>query len=146
MALKTGQCLCGAVSFRGDVDETAQACHCTQCQRWTGGGPLFAVRVRDLELTGEDHIRTYNHSDWGDRAVCETCGSTLYWKLTGRSVAFVALGLVDDQSDVTITEEIFVDYRPAWLSPFEGATQRTEAEMKAQLAAFLEKEKRHDQV
>jgi hypothetical protein len=139
--MKTGQCLCGQVSFRADVSNEAQACHCTQCQRWTGGGPLYAVRVRDLELTGEDNILTYAHSAWGERAVCGTCGSTLYWKLQGRPVAFVALGLVDDQSGITVTEEIFVDTRPDWLPPFPGAVQRTEAEMKAQLQAFLEKEK-----
>lgn len=126
--------------FKGDVQETAQACHCTQCQRWTGGGPLFAVRVRDLDLTGAENIHSYAHSDWGDRAVCQTCGSTLYWKLQDRSIAFVALGLLDDQSGITVTEEIFVDFRPDWFPPFEGAAQRTEAEMKAQLAAFLEKE------
>ncbi len=146
MGVRTGHCLCGAVTVKGDVSDAAQACHCRQCQRWTGGGPLYAVRIRGLEITGEDNIRAYNHSDWGERAVCETCGSTLYWKLQGRSIAFVALGLLDDQSGITITEEIFVDSRPDWLPPIEGATQRTEAEMKAQLAAFLEKETRHDQI
>ena len=146
MSVQTGHCLCGAVSFQANVEKEAQACHCAECQRWTGGGPLYAVRVRDLELKGVDRIRTYNHSDWGDRAVCDTCGSTLYWKLTGRPIAFVALGLLDDQSGITVTEEIFVDSRPKWLPPFEGAVQRTGAEMKAQLAAFLEEEKSHDQV
>lgn len=140
MAVRSGHCLCGAVRFKGDVQNTAQACHCRQCQRWTGGGPLFAVRIRDLDLTGEDHICSYSHSDWGVRAVCKTCGSTLYWKLQGRPIAFVALGLLDDQSGISVTEEIFVDFRPEWLPPFTGAAQRTEAEMKAQLAAFLEKE------
>ena len=146
MSVRTGHCLCGAVTVKGDVSDAAQACHCQQCQRWTGGGPHFAVRIRDLELTGEDHVRAYNHSDWGQRAVCDTCGSTLFWKMQDRPIAFVALGLLDDQSGITITEEIFIDSRPDWLPPFEGAAQRTEAEMKAQLAAFLEKETRHDQV
>lgn len=141
MAERRGQCLCGKVSFRADVSAHVQACHCTQCQRWTGGGPLYAVRVRDLELTGEENIRSYTHSEWGERAVCGSCGSTLYWKLQGRSIAFVALGLLDDQSGITVTEEIFVDERPHWMPPYEGAAQRTGAEMKAQLAAFLEKEK-----
>ena len=141
MSTRTGQCLCGAVRFRATASLEAQACHCTQCQRWTGGGPYYAVRVRDLVLSGDDNIRSYAHSEWGERAVCGTCGSTLYWKLQGRSVAFVALGLLDDQSGIKVTEEIFVDNRPDWMPPFEGAAQKTEAEMKAQLAAFLNKEK-----
>lgn len=141
MSIRTGQCLCGTVKFRADASSEAQACHCTQCQRWTGGGPYYAVRVRDLVLEGGDNIRSYAHSEWGERAVCGTCGSTLYWKLQGRSIAFIALGLLDDQSGITVTEEIFVDNRPDWIPPFEGAAQKTEAEMKAQLAAFLNKEK-----
>lgn len=137
MTSRAGKCLCGAVSFHATVEDSAQACHCTQCQRWTGGGPLYAVRVRDLELTGTDHIRSYDHSDWGTRAVCDTCGSSLYWKMQNSPIAFVALGLLDDQSGITVTEEIFVDARPDWMPPFAGAVQRTEAEMKAQLDAFL---------
>ena len=146
MGVRSGHCLCGAVTVRGDVSDTAQACHCQQCQRWTGGGPLFAVRVHDLELTGEDAIHAYDHSNWGRRAVCGTCGSTLYWKVQTGPVAFVALGLLDDQSGITIAEEIFIDSRPGWFPPFAGAVQRTETEMKAQLAAFLEKETGHDHV
>lgn len=141
MSARTGGCLCGAVRFAADVADELQACHCTQCQRWTGGGPLYSVRVKNLDLTGEADINAYHHSEWGERASCRTCGSTLYWRLQGRSVAFVAPGLLDDQSGLTLTEEIFVDDRPEWLPPHAGAAQRTEAEMKAQLAAFLEKEK-----
>lgn len=146
MQRRSGQCLCGAVRLVADVEETAQACHCTQCQRWTGGGPFYATRVTNLTLTGKEHIESYHHSAHGERAVCKTCGSTLYWKMRGHSIAFVALGLLDDQSGITVTEEIFIDDRPAWLSPIEGASQHTEAEMQAQLDAFLAKETRHDQV
>ena len=142
MAVRSGQCLCGAVTFSGDVADEVQACHCLQCQRWTGGGPLYAVRIKDIDLKGETEINAYHHSDHGERASCRTCGSTLYWRLQGRGIAFVAPGLLDDQSGLRLTEEIFVDTRPDWMAPVDGAAQRTEAEMKAQLAAFLEKEKK----
>ena len=48
MAQRTGQCLCGAVTFTADVGDGVLACHCTQCQRWTGGGPYLCVSVSDL--------------------------------------------------------------------------------------------------
>ncbi len=137
MATRTGQCLCGAVTFRGDVAPGIQACHCVQCQRWTGGGPLMSVRVRDLEITGEDAIHAYRASDWGERAFCGTCGSTLYWRMQGRPIAYVAVGLLDDQSGLAVTEEIFVDHRPGWLKPWDGANQSTEAEEMAKLEEFL---------
>lgn len=137
----TGQCLCGAVKFEAnEVADTFQACHCNECQRWTGGGPLYAIRAKGVVVKGEEDIRAYHHSKHGERAVCAVCGTTLYWKLKGRGIAFLALGVLDDRSGKTLTEEIFVDHRPDWLPPVAGATQSTEAEMKAQLDAFLNKE------
>ncbi|MEM1272273.1 MAG: GFA family protein [Pseudomonadota bacterium] len=136
----TGQCLCGAVRITAVAADSFQACHCTECQRWTGGGPLYAIRVTDLRIDGEDAVRAYRHSAWGERVFCGTCGTALYWKLQGRSIAFVALGLLDDRSGKRLGEEIFVDHRPDWLPSAEGAAQHYEAEMKAQLDAFLKTE------
>ena len=136
----TGRCLCGAVRFSAVLpDDAIQACHCGQCQRWTGGGPLWAVRVKELELTGEDHIRAYQASAHGERAFCGTCGSTLYWHLQGRSIAFMPVGLLDDQSGLRVREEIFVDHRPGWLPEWPEAQQHSETEMQAKLNAFLSK-------
>lgn len=135
----TGKCLCGAVRFQASLPSNdIQACHCNQCQTWTGGGPLYAVRIKDLELDGKDAIASYQASDWGERAFCKTCGTTLYWKLQGRSIAFMAPGLLDDKTGLELREEIFVDHRPDWLPARAGAKQCTEAEMKARLNAFLE--------
>ena len=137
VAKRTGQCLCGAVTFKADVASGIQACHCGQCQRWTGGGPLVSVRATDLEIAGADRVAAYHASKWGERAFCGTCGSTLYWRMQGRPVAYVAVGLLDDQSGLTVTDEIFVDHRPPWLKPWPGATQSTEAEEMAKLQEFL---------
>ena len=57
--------------------------------------------------------------------------------MQGKPATYVAVGLLDDQSDLTVTEEIFVDYRPAWLPPFDGATQSTEAQEIAKLEEHL---------
>lgn len=137
---RTGQCLCGAVKVSAVIGTHLQACHCVQCQRWTGGGPYLAVPVSDLEVTGEDRIKAYHASEWGERAYCGTCGSTVFWKMQGKPARSMAVGLLDDQSGLCVTEEIFVDYRPVWLTPFEGASQSTEAEEKAKLDAYLAKQ------
>ena len=137
MGERTGQCLCGAVTFRANIDDEIGACHCTQCQRWTGGGPLISARAHDLEISGEERILAYHASKWGERAVCKTCGSTLYWRMQGRPIAYIAVGLLDDQSELKVTEEIFVDYRPTWLPAWPGASQSTEAQEMAKLETFL---------
>ncbi len=138
---RTGQCLCGAVSFSARIEPGLQACHCRQCQQWTGGGPLFVAHASDMEITGQEAQLSYKASTWGERVVCGTCGSTLWWKMQGKPTRSVAAGLLDDQSGLTVTEEIFVDYRPAWLPEFQGATQSTEAQEQAKLEAYLEREK-----
>ena len=138
--IHTGSCLCGGVAYRvtGPMRRVT-ACHCKQCQTWTGGGPLLAIRAKDVMVEGADNIRTYNASEWGERASCGICGSILYWTMKGKPPAFLALGLFEDQSDLRLTEEIFIDHRPAWLPAMEGANQSTEAEQQALLQAYLEK-------
>ena len=137
MARKTGQCLCGAVTFSAVVGDTIQACHCVQCQRWTGGGPYFAVAIENLEMSGAESMRDYHASKWGERTVCGTCGSTIYWKMQGKAPQTLAAGLLDDQSGMWVTEEIFVDYRPSWIPAFVGASQSTEAAEMAKLGVYL---------
>jgi hypothetical protein len=141
--IRTGRCLCGAVSLRARLPGTGfEACHCTQCQRWTGGGPYMAILVDDLEIAGADMIAAYRASDWGERAHCRACGSPIYWRMQGRPVRMIAVGLLDDQSGLRLTDEIFVDHRPDWLPAAAGASQATEAEKVAELQTYLEG--RHD--
>ena len=136
---KSGMCLCGAVKFRAHVPDSAiQLCHCQQCQRWTGGGPLSVVRVKDVEISGQDMIQSYHASAHGERAFCKVCGTNLYWKMQDHSVAFLPVGLFDDQDDMAVREEIFVDRRPEWLPAHQGANQQDEAAMQAQLRDYLE--------
>ena len=139
--IRSGHCLCGAVTFTATLPARGvQLCHCEQCQRWTGGGPLAVVRVKDVQLSGEESIASYRASEHGERAFCKTCGTTLYWKMKGKPAAFLCVGLLEDQSGLTVREEIFVDRRADWLPIHETAAQHTEAEMNAQLDAYLAKD------
>jgi hypothetical protein len=141
MSERSGQCLCGAVTLRAEISGAIQACHCVQCQRWTGGGPYLGAAASDVRINGGETVAAYHASKWGERAVCGTCGSTLYWCMQGQEPRSIAAGLLDDQTGLSVTEEIFVDYRPEWLEPFEGATQSTEAQEMAKLEEFLAEQK-----
>lgn len=136
---KSGSCLCGAVAFEADVPEpTAQACHCVQCQRWTGGGPLFVLGVQNVDMRGQEAFSAYRASAHGERVNCGTCGSPLFWRMQGEAPRSLALGLFDDQSDIQIGAEIFVDRRAGWLPVFDGASQSTETQELGKLEAYLE--------
>ncbi len=139
--MRSGQCLCGAVSVQAELASTdIQMCHCGQCQRWTGGGPLVSVRVNQIDIQGEEAIIAYQASEWGERVFCGTCGTTLWWKMQGKPVKYIAAGLLDDQSGLAVKDEIFVDHRPGWLPAWPDAKQSTEAEELAALHAYLEGE------
>ena len=137
---RTGRCLCGAVRLRARVSDAVQACHCVQCQRWTGGGPYVSVEAEWLEVEGEPAIRSYRASAWGERMFCGTCGSTLFWRMQGHAPRSIPVGVLDDQTGLSVTEEIYVDHRPGWLPAFPDAVQSTEAEETAKLAKFLQGE------
>ncbi len=138
MSERTGGCLCGAVRIEATIPEAKiGACHCEQCRRWTGGSPLLSVPVSDLSISGEDSVQEFQISEWGVRAFCGKCGSTLYWRMADRQVTTIAVGLLDDQSGLNITEEIFVDCRAPWMAPVESASQSTEAEQMALLDEYL---------
>ncbi len=140
--IRAGHCLCGAVKVTADTGSEIQICHCLQCQRWSGGGPLHVIKAADVQIEGKASIDSYRASHWGERSFCGTCGTTLFWRMQGQPVRSLAVGLFDDQSDMAVTEEIFVDYRPAWLKPYPGASQSTEAEELTKLDAFLAEQNR----
>ena len=135
---RKGQCLCGAVQVSATLrGPCITACHCTQCQRWTGGGPSLAVQVENLDVIGDEHMTPYFHSSWGERACCKICGANIYWKMQDKSAAYISVGLLEDQSGLKIAEEIFIDFRPDWLDAVAGATQSTQAQEMKKLEAYL---------
>ncbi|MEM7544904.1 MAG: GFA family protein [Pseudomonadota bacterium] len=135
---KTGSCLCGLVRVEAVIDASSiTACHCGQCRRWTGGGPYFSTGVSDVRIDGEDQIAIFAASEWGERGYCRSCGTTLFWRMKGKPLNNLAAGLFDDQSGLAVRQEIFVDRRPHWQSPWDGASQSTEAEEYAKLEAAL---------
>ena len=134
---RQGGCLCGAVRFTARIRPGILACHCKMCQRWTGGGPLLCVRAESVTFEGHPEMASYRASGWGERLFCPTCGSTLSWKMQDGPIRDIAVGLLDDQTGLGVHEEIFVDHRPGWLPAFAGASQGTEAEQMAKLAAHL---------
>lgn len=117
-AVREGGCLCGAVRFSAKVStREAHGCHCEMCRRWTGSAFLaVSVPERDITWSGTDAIRRFQSSDWAERANCRDCGAPLYYHVTAdgpfRDSLELSLGLFDDPSGLTLTNEIFIDQKP----------------------------------
>lgn len=132
----SGRCLCGAVTVTVDeFNGKVGACHCGMCRRW-GGGPSLSIdggnRVR---LGGEEFIRIYSSSEWGERAFCSRCGSLLFFRLKANGATFVKAGLFDELPGAAFNQQIFIDRKPAWYAFANETRDMTEAEFMSQFGA-----------
>ena len=109
-----GGCLCGAVTFEGEVqDEPISACHCKQCRQW-GSGPFeaFSMPLADLKfLTGAEIVKYYESSEFARRGFCPECGSNLFWHADRhpqwKDRIAVAAGALEQPTGLTAGNHIF---------------------------------------
>jgi hypothetical protein len=141
MTDRTGQCLCGAVSFRAtDMKDEFSICHCKQCQRWVGG-PYRGVSVPTdkLEITGRENIRVFASSEFAERANCKTCGSAIWWRLTAGPFVgktSIPVGLLDVSDGLVMSTELFVDLKNSTNEVPENREQLTSADVEKIIASF----------
>ena len=117
MTERTGQCMCGAVSFTAkDAPDHYGVCHCEMCRRWAGSA-LFAstVPADGITWTGEAHIKTLQSSSWAERGWCQRCGTGLFYHVTAEGPMSanyeIPVGLFDDTTGMVLRGEIFFDHR-----------------------------------
>lgn len=111
----TGRCLCGAVRYRAALkNREVGACHCSMCRRWSGG-PLLGVEPDGaVAFDNEEQIGAYRASEWGERGFCRQCGTNLFWRMQDGSHVVLCAGTLDDASGLRLTNEIFIDEKPAY--------------------------------
>ena len=104
--MKTGSCLCGAVSFHvsGPLRPVV-ACHCVQCRKTSGHYVAATSAKREhIEINGE--IRWFASSKTARRGFCPTCGSSLFWDGQGENLSIHA-GVLDGATGLKISAHIF---------------------------------------
>ena len=122
-----GQCLCGRITFSAQpITSEMDACHCTQCRKWSGG-VLFAVVCSSVQINNESELTAYQSSDWGERLFCRHCGSNLFWRSLEHSIVAVMVQAFDDPSQFEFTREAFIDEKPGNYS-FADKTHRMTGE------------------
>lgn len=112
--MTTGRCLCGAVTLKvTDLPRAISACHCTMCQRWSGG-IMFGIGVDTDDLTVTGPVKTFASSTFAERAWCGTCGSALWLRDTvdgGRLYELVP-GLFENAGGAVLDHETYADRCP----------------------------------
>ena len=130
----TGRCLCGAVRFSGSASEPkVAACHCSMCRRWSSG-PYFEISCENATFEGEDNITRFRSSDWAERAFCNRCGSNLFYHIIDSNELQISTGLLDDQSDLRLTLQVFIDEKPPFYTLADKTKTMTAAEVYAAYA------------
>ena len=141
MTDRTGQCLCGAVSFRAtDMKDEFSICHCKQCQRWVGGAYRGVnVATENLEISGRDNIHVFASSEFAERANCKTCGSAIWWRLTAGPYVgktSIPVGLLDDSDGLVMSTELFVDLKNSTNEMPDDWEKMTSADVEKIIAEF----------
>jgi hypothetical protein len=117
-----GRCLCGGVRLTATAHEPkVTTCHCDMCRRWASG-PFFEITCQSVVFEGEDNITRIRSSDWAERGFCNKCGSNLFYHIIDSTEYQIAAGLLDDQSGLQLSLQVFIDRKPA----FYGLAEQTQ--------------------
>jgi hypothetical protein len=133
----TGGCLCAGVRFElAEPPAAAGYCHCTRCQRRTGGACSAQARIDGATLRllqGDELLRAWRHPDGGfEKCFCSRCGSHLFSRNPENPAEMsVRMGAFDGDPGVRPSFRAFVAYAAAWepipddgLERFEEAKPR----------------------
>ena len=123
-----GSCLCGAVRFevKGAL-RAPDACHCTQCRKWSGHCFASTDVARDaLTVEGGEHVRWYHSSEKVRRGFCDTCGSSLFFDPLDQAKhawTGVAMGAFAAPTDTKLAVHIFVADKGDYYDIADGVPQ-----------------------
>ena len=118
----SGHCLCGKVTYELSGEPIATAvCHCSHCQRQSGGA--FSVNVIALpdQLTVRGELGTYvetGENDDGEyvhRRFCPSGGSPIVSEMLQAGIVAVKAGTLDDTSDIRPAVEVWCTDRQPWV-------------------------------
>lgn len=105
----SGRCLCGAIRFEitGPV-EPPVACHCTQCQRHSGGMWVAITAPSESVEISRTRLAWVSVSERARRGFCLDCGGYLFWQEVESDTIDVAFGALDDPNGLALAAHIFV--------------------------------------
>ncbi len=109
--MKTGSCLCGAVTFEvHGALRPVIACHCIQCRKQTGNYmSATAAADSDLKMVETRGLKWFRSSDEAQRGFCGECGSVLFWKKDGSDNTSICAGSIDGPTGALLEGHIFCE-------------------------------------
>ncbi|HEY1074292.1 MAG TPA: GFA family protein [Patescibacteria group bacterium] len=105
----TGQCMCGAVTFKVTGEGTGiVSCHCKECQQLHGNyNPMWVVNKEDFTVRGEDSLEWYNSSEEKSRGFCKKCGAAMFMRQETGPKMLISVGCIDDTVGMENIKNVF---------------------------------------
>jgi hypothetical protein len=119
MTERSGQCLCGAVTYTLAAEPVAvRICWCRDCQRLSANGTVnMLVPTAALSHTGtlSEYTRVADSGNEVTRQFCPACGTHLFAGSSARpQLRVVRVGTLADPSSIRPTLNIWAASAPAW--------------------------------
>ena len=120
-----GTCACGAIKIEGEVDpETAQVCHCTDCQTSTGTAFRVSIPVPGVtfKMTGQPTVFVKTTAESGTpraQAFCPTCGSPIYSTAPGDGIQrsyMVRVGILRQRDQLIPRRQNWFRSAQSWIT------------------------------
>lgn len=139
----TGGCRCDAVRYSVALDglPPAYACHCHQCQTWSGSAFSEQILFPEEKLTVTGPVAVYDRRT-EDRVshqrMCGICHTRIYNTNTRRpGVGVLRAGTLDDSHLIEVVAHIWTKRKQPWLILPDGALTWPENAPPAAMAAAL---------
>ncbi|MGN6377211.1 MAG: GFA family protein [Sphingomonas sp.] len=132
MAIEGG-CNCGAVRYTLALDSlpATYACHCHQCQRWSGSAFSQQALVPESCLTVSGPVVVYEkviEDRTSVQRMCGTCHARVYNTNTRRpGIAVVRAGTLDRSEELVCVAHIYTAYKQCWVDIPAGVSSWQEA-------------------
>ena len=123
-----GSCLCGAVKFEVEGSfSSVEACHCSQCRKWTGHFLASAEVPRSaLKILDPESVSWFQSSAKARRGFCSTCGTSLFFDPTDKEKhnwIGILMGAFDTATDSELALHIFVAEKGDYYEITDGLPQ-----------------------
>lgn len=121
-----GGCRCGAVRYALAVDRVplAYACHCLQCQTWSGSAFSEQILLREDQIAVEGPVVLYElttEDRISRQRMCGICHTRIFNTNTRRpGIAVVRAGTLDRSDEIDVVAHIWVKRKQPWLALPEG--------------------------
>lgn len=129
-----GGCRCGAVRYRLNAPQMprAYACHCLDCQTWSGSAFSEQMIVPEASLSVAGDVAIYQllgasgHSS--RQRMCPVCHTRVFNTNTARpGLAVIRAGTLDDSQMIDVVAHIWAKRKQPWLGIAEGVPTWLEA-------------------